>query len=158
MFENEKSNFLDVMKEDALLYFTRICIAENKVKKENNLEYMKEAIEECEKWIKECKNKNNDICVFLYLEKGIYYRNLGEVESAVQEFEEVIRVSNYVPEKRAALAQTASLYYANNSWKLLSSLLDSYSEIYKSMEEPDENVAYLYGIEGLLNAREKNRK
>ena len=59
MFENEKSNFLDVMKEDALLYFTRICIAENKVKKENNLEYMKEAIEECEKWIKECKNKNN---------------------------------------------------------------------------------------------------
>lgn len=23
------------------------------------------------------------------------------------------------------------------------------------MEEPDENVAYLYGIEGLLNAREK---
>lgn len=158
MFENEKSNFLDVMKEDALLYFTRICIAENKVKKENNLEYMKEAIEECEKWIKECKNKNNDICVFLYLEKGIYYRNLGEVESAVQEFEEVIRVSNYVPEKRAALAQTASLYYANNSWKLLSSLLDSYSEIYKSMEEPDENVAYLYGIEGLLNAREKKQK
>lgn len=93
----------------------------------------------------------------MYLEKGIYYRNLGEVESAVQEFEEVIRVSNYVPEKRAALAQTASLYYANNSWKLLSSLLDSYSEIYKSMEEPDENVAYLYGIEGLLRAREKIR-
>lgn len=157
MFENEKSNFLEVMKGDALLYFTRICIAENKVKKENNLDYMKEAIEECWKWIDECKKKNNDIGVFLYLEKGIYYRDLGEVESAVQEFEEVIRVSNYVPEKRAALAQTASLYYANNSWKLLSSLLDSYSEIYKSMEEPDENVAYLYGIEGLLRAREKIR-
>ena len=157
MFENEKSNFLEVMKGDALLYFTRICIAENKVKKENNLDYMKEAIEECWKWIDECKKKNNDIGVFLYLEKGIYYRDLGEVESAVQEFEEVIRVSNYVPEKRAALAQTASLYYANNSWKLLSSLLDSYSEIYKSMEEPDENVAYLYGIEGLLRAREKNK-
>ena len=39
----------------------------------------------------------------------------------------------------------------------MSSLLDSYSEIYKSMEEPDENVAYLYGIEGLLRAREKNK-
>lgn len=25
------------------------------------------------------------------------------------------------------------------------------------MEEPDENVAYLYGIEGLLRAREKNK-
>ena len=157
MFENEKSNFLDVMKGDALLYFTRICIAENKVKKENNLDYMKEAIEECEKWIDECKNKNNDICVYLFLEKGIYYRDLGEVESAVQELEKVIRVSNFVPEKRAALAQIASLYYANNSWKLLSGLLDTYSEIYKRTEDLDENVAYLYGIEGLLRAREKNK-
>ena len=157
MFENEKSNFLEVMKGDALLYFTRICIAENKVKKENNLDYMKEAIEECWKWIDECKKKNNDIGVFLYLEKGIYYRDLGEVESAVQEFEKVIRVSNFVPEKRAALAQIASLYYANNSWKLLSGLLDTYSEIYKRTEEFDENVAYLYGVEGLLRAREKNK-
>ena len=157
MFENEKSNFLEVMKGDALLYFTRICIAENKVKKENNLDYMKETIEECWKWIDECKKKNNDIGVFLYLEKGIYYRDLGEVESAVQEFEKVIRVSNFVPEKRAALAQIASLYYANNSWKLLSGLLDTYSEIYKRTEEFDENVAYLYGVEGLLRAREKNK-
>lgn len=157
MFESEKSNFLEEMKGDALLYFTRICIAENKVKKENNLDYMKEAIEECEKWIGECKNKNNDICVFLYLEKGIYYRDLGEVESAVQEFEKVIRVSNFVPEKRVALAQIASLYYANNSWKLLSGLLDTYSEIYKITEKFDENVAYLYAIEGILRAKEKNK-
>lgn len=157
MFKKEKNNFVDAMKENALLYYTRICIAGNKVKKENNLYYLKEAIKECEQWINECERKDNEICVFLHLEKGIYFRDIGEIKSAVSEFEKVIKLSDFVPTKRFALAQIASLYYVNNSWELLDDLLDENSEMYRKNNESDENVAYLYGIEGLLRAYEGNR-
>lgn len=157
MFKKEKSNFVDAMKEDALLYYTRICIAGSRANKENNLNYLKEAIEECEQWLNESECKDNEICVFLYLEKGIYFRNIGEIKSAVSEFEKVIELSDFVPTRRYALAQIASLYYVNNSWKLLNRLLTGSSEMYKKFDEPDENVAYLYGIEALLRAHDGNK-
>lgn len=158
MFEKEKKNFVNALHDDMLLYLTSFVLASDKVNKEKNIEYLKESIEECERWKLQCKEERTDISMCLCMEKGIYHRNIGDYYSAVAEFKEVIDLTDVLKTQRYALAQIASIYYGMQCWTELNAAYEKYTYIFENDDIPDENIAILYSIKGVLRVHEGKNK
>ncbi len=148
-FKENIDLFSVILKEEGILYTLCINIAIKRTNQEQNISYIKEAINLCEIW---CKNisteRQKEIQRLIHGISAMYYRNIGEYDNAIKTFYETIEFVDDIHYKLFLLAQIATILYVQHEWKELENFFDNYKSFIVTLREPDENVAELYNIYG----------
>ncbi|MCM1212111.1 MAG: CHAT domain-containing protein [Blautia sp.] len=149
-FDKNVDLFARVLKEEDVLYQLCLNIAVAKMKQEQNADYLKQAVDLCETW---CR----DIPIGLQKEKralirratAMNYRNIGEIDTAIEKFWEEVHLSKTIQDKLEMLCQIASMLFTKHDLSAFPRLFEEGKKLIADVQEPDKYVAGFYHFCGL---------
>lgn len=151
-FEDNVELFSNVLREEFILYTLCLAVAAAKANREQKIEYSIEASNLCKTWSESIPAKKRiEVQRLVQGMVALCCRNRGEYDLAVEQFRELLGVTEDLPYKLYILSQIATVLLVKNSWKELGDFFNEYRGFIDTLQEPDENAAELYSIDAMYN-------
>lgn len=140
----------EVLKEDDILYHVCINLAADQVNQKRDVRYLQQAVKLCETWCKDIPiERKASKMIMIRGMTALIYRNMGEVDQAIEVFRNEIYATEYIPYKLYLLGQLASMLLEKQDFDTFSKLIKEGEEIIAHLLELNEYAAGFYNVCGI---------
>lgn len=158
-YEENKEIFTRTLTCDPILYMLCMRLANIRLDKDNDLEHILHAANQCREWAKGCdvemKVKVNQI---IYGSLALYYRNTGNIDTAIETFCKEIRLVDNASSKLYILTQLGTLFYEKHDAERLKICLAHMRKEIESLDQNNELKMEAYNLCGLYYMLIKQKK
>lgn len=150
LYDKYMNEFEKYLKNEDILYTLILKIAAYKVNKQQNVKYIKDAIEYCRKLIIDVPIdiKINKMNMVLEM-SALYYRNIGYYDDAIEEYKEVLQNTKNIKNKLYIICQISSILYLKKDYRYMEKLLKTGKEMADNIGSDDEITSEYYNLYGL---------
>lgn len=150
LYGKYKNVFEKHLKNEDVLYVLILKIAAYRCNKQQNEKYLKDAVEYCKRLLAGVSDDIKADKFNMVLEmSGLYHRNIGDYDTSISEYKEVLYNTNYINNKMYIICQILSVLYMKKDYSEMEKFLKESKKIVSDTAIEIELILEYYNTYGM---------